>query len=621
MRKKQQPKGTRQKSFIEFPVEKTSNGNLKNSLIDKTSNKLFYGDNLEVLRKYIKDESVDLCYIDPPFNSKRNYNQIYNNIGREDKAQAQAFIDTWTWDIYAEKGFSEITTNYQNIYSYQTIELIIGFEKILGKGSLLAYLIHMTLRIAEIHRVLKPTGSFYLHCDPTSSHYLKLVIDSIFCGGRTGEYQNEIIWRRTGQHNKVLRYGPIHDVIFFYTKTNKYVWNYPKKPYMVGHINENFIQDINGFRTNYYGNVLTGSGVRGGESGKTWKGFNPTAKGRHWAVPGAVLEDINEDLSHLTQHQKLDRLFELGFITIKKGEAWPVYSRYLRETDGQVLPDIWAFQPYTNGTVLKTHQGIDEDVKWLSPKDKERLGYPTQKPEGLLERIIRASTNANDIILDAYCGCGTTVAVAERLNRKWIGIDITYQSISLILKRLEEQFTLPSSSIELNGVPQDVESAIMLANKEDDRTRKEFEKWSILKYSGNKAIINEKKGGDGGIDGIVYFKDINENGREENRQALFSVKSNKNLTPSVIRDLNGTMAREGAAMGFLITLYPQSNLIKESKRYGVYKNNILGHTYPKIQVLSVEDILKGEYMRIPTSFDVIKKAEQKSKIKQQRLDF
>lgn len=576
-------------------------------------NKLFYGDNLEVLRQKIKDETIDLCYIDPPFNSKRNYNQIYNNIGKEDQAQAQAFIDTWTWDDAAEKGFEDVISNVGGVFTSQSIELIIGLEKVLRKGSLLSYLVSMSLRIAEIYRVLKPTGSFYLHCDPTASHYLKLVVDSIFCSQK-GEYQNEIIWRRTGQHNKVTRYGPIHDVILFYTKTDKYTWNFPKRPFMKGHINENFIQDEKGYKTNYYGNVLTGSGTRGGESGKPWKGFDPTAKGRHWAVPGAVVEDIDEDLSELSQHQKLDRLYELGFITITEGEAWPIYNRYLNSTDGQALPDIWAFQPYTKGTVFQTEKGIDEDIRWLSTKDSERLGYPTQKPEGLLERIISASTNKGDVVLDAYCGCGTTVAVAQHLKRKWIGVDITYQSISLILKRLEDAYdSSVIEKIELNGVPKDFKSAVALANKQEDKTRKEFEKWVTLTYSNNRAIINEKKGGDGGIDGIAYLLDINDKNKKEHAKAIFSVKSNKTLTPSVIRDLNGTIEREGAVLGFLLTLYPMDNLVKESKKYGTYKNKLFNHDYPKIEVISVEEIFQGKRMNLPTGVAVVKGAKKKNK--------
>jgi site-specific DNA-methyltransferase (adenine-specific) len=208
-----------------------------------------------------------------------------------------------------------------------------------------------------------------------------------------------IIWRRTGSHNKLTRYGPIHDVIFFYTKSREYTWNSPKRPYMKGHVEENFIKDAKGYRTNYYGNVLTGSGTRNGESGAIWKGFDPTAKGRHWAIPGALIEDLDEDFSGLTQHQKLDRLYELGHITITEGDAWPMYQRYIKSTDGQALSDIWAFQPYTVGTVFNSPLGIDEDVRWLTTRDQERLGFPTQKPSALLQRIIAASTNEGDLVL------------------------------------------------------------------------------------------------------------------------------------------------------------------------------------------------------------------------------
>lgn len=578
-------------------------------------NYIYYGDNLEVLRKHIEDESVDLCYIDPPFNSKRNYNQIYNNVGHEDRAQAQAFMDTWTWDEAAEKGFEEIVTNYGGVFTKRSIDLIIGFEKVLSKGSLLAYLIHITLRLAEIHRVLKLTGSFYLHCDPTASHYLKILLDGIFVD-RGGDFKNEIIWRRTGQHNKILRYAPIHDVIFFYTKSNKYTWNFPKRPFMQRHIDENFIKDSKGYRTNYYGNVLTGSGIRGGESGEIWKGFNPTAKGRHWAIPGALIDDINESFDGLTQHQKLDRLFELGYITITEDQAWPIYARYLNKNDGQALSDLWTFQPYTNGTVFGTDEGIDEDVRWLSTRDKERLGYPTQKPEGLLERIIKASSNVGHTILDAYCGCGTSVAVAERLQRNWIGIDITYHSISLILKRLEDSFGKKVlNNIILSGDPKDMEAASALANRADDKTRKEFEKWAVLTYSNNRAIINEKKGGDKGIDGIIYLFDVDEKGKQITQTGIFSVKSNKTLSPSVVRDLNGTMERDGAVVGFLLTLYPMPNLVKECKKYGTYTPNYTNQVYPRISVIKVQDIIDGARISISTNIskEVVKSSTKRKK--------
>jgi DNA modification methylase len=489
-------------------------------------NKLYYGDNLEVLRKYIKDETIDLCYIDPPFNSKRNYNQIYNNIGSEDKAQAQAFIDTWTWDTIAEHGFNEIQDNYNGVFTKQSIGLISGLENVLGRGSLLAYLVSMALRIGEIFRVLKPTGSFYLHCDPTASHYLKLVLDSIFCP-QGGDYRNEINWCYASGGVSKKYFAKKHDVIFYYNKSTKYTFNTQYRPYTAGTLQRGL--------TNYK-------------------------------------KELNED--------------------------------YELRKEGAVMSDWWP-----------------DITPLLSPTSFERLGYPTQKPEALLERIIKASSNEGDVVLDAYCGCGTTIAVAERLNRKWIGIDITYQSISLILKRLEEHFSVKViQNIELNGVPQDMDSAIALANKVDDRTRKEFEKWLILTYSNNRAIINEKKGGDGGIDGVSFMLDRDEKGKQVSREILFSVKSNKALAPAVVRDLNGTVEREKAAIGILLTLYPMDNLVKESKKYGTYENALIGATMPKIQVVCVEEMFAGKTMKLPTSLEVLKRAQQKGGDNQSKLD-
>lgn len=523
-RKKPGPKTTRQGSVIDYPIP----------IPKKHQNKLFYGDNLEILRRYIKDESVNLCYIDPPFNSKRNYNQIYNNIGKEDKAQAQAFVDTWTWDEEAVLGFKQITENFNSVFTKQAIELIVGLRKVLGEGDLMAYLISMTLRIAEIYRVLKPTGSFYLHCDPTASHYLKLVMDSIFCA-QGGDFRNEIIWHYKRWPAKQSNFQQMHDVILFYTKEAR-------------------------------GNI-----------------FN------------IEYEELSEGTLKRWRGKKSKVEFD--------GDVRLVTKMTDENSIGRPADDVW-------------------DIPVINSQAKERLGYPTQKPEALIERIIKASSNEGDVILDAYCGCGTTVAVAEKLDRKWIGIDITYQSISLILKRLEKHFGGQIiSDIDLNGVPEDFESAVMLANKRDDRTRKEFEKWAVLTFSNNRAIINEKKGADGGIDGVAYFLDFNNKREQDYRKIIFSVKSNKSLPVSVIRELNGTIEREGAAMGILLTLYKMENLVKESKRYGTYTNVMLDQTHPKIQVISIEEMLSGKRMKIPTSLDVGKDAEPKSKSKQQRLDF
>ena len=367
------------------------------SVAPSEKNKLFYGDNLDVLRRKIGDASVDLCYIDPPFNFKRNYFQIYNNVGGEDRAQAQAFMDTWKWGPEADAGLAWITDIAQlqsGKLTEQTVELIRGLEKVLKRGSLLAYLVHMTLRIVEIHRVLKQTGSFYLHCDPTASHYLKLVLDGVFCGNG-GDFRNEILWyyyNKMHDSRKKL-FARATDTLLFYVKS----------------------------------------------------------------------------ADHFTFHQ------------IKEMRPSPIKQLARKKVDGKMINARDA-----NGNIIyniKEDRTIDNvwRIPCLQPADKtQNMGYPTQKPEALLERVIEASSNPGDTILDAYCGCGTTVAVAQRLNRQWIGIDITYQSISLILKRLADKYPDTWSTIEANilldGVPRDLASAVALANRKDDKTRKEFEK-------------------------------------------------------------------------------------------------------------------------------------------------
>lgn len=374
---------------------------------------------------------VDLVDLDPPFNSKADYNVLFKeSSGEKSTAQIQAFTDFWEWDDKARYAYDRLVEESHE----ELFNLIQAFMQFLKKSAMMAYLSMMAIRLVQLKRVLKNTGSIFLHCDPTASHYLKLLMDSIF---GIENFRNEIIWRRTGSHNKTRRYGPIHDVILFYTKTEKYKWTFPKRRYMIGHLH--FIKDEVGYKTKYSGNILSGSGIRYGESGKPWRGFDPTAKNRHWAIPKAVLDDIDEDLSDLSTHQKLDRLFELGYVKMKPGVVWPYYERYLKPHDGQPLSDIWAFHPYTDGTVLETKDGIDEDIHWLSTSDKERLGYPTQKPEGLLERIIRSCTDENDLILDPFCGCGTAIVAAEKLHRRWIGIDITWLAISAVKNTLQKR--------------------------------------------------------------------------------------------------------------------------------------------------------------------------------------
>jgi len=540
------------------------------------NNQLFYGDNLEVLRRHIKDESVDLCYIDPPFNSKRNYNQIYNNIGKEDRAQAQAFIDTWTWDDLANLGLAEIKENYQGKFTNQSIDLIWGLEKVLGKGSLFAYLVNMTLRIPEIHRVLKPTGSFYLHCDPSASHYLKLVLDAIFCS-QGGDFINEIIWKRTTSHSDATkRFGRNNDIIFFYVKdAKKYKWN-PQ----YGNLSEKRLKDYSYQDSDgrlWASDNLTAKGLSGGGYEYEYKGIKS-----YWRCPLKKMEQLDAE----------NRLYftSKGGIRIK---------RYLDENKGQLIQQVF------------------DDIPPISSQAKERLGYPTQKPEALLERIIKASSNENDVILDAFCGCGTTIAVAQRLNRNWIGIDITYQSISLILKRLEDTFGKGVlENITLNGIPKDIESASALALKKDDRTRKEFEKWAVLTYTNNRATINDKKGADKGIDGIAFF----DGGNNQPEKIIIQVKSGK-VKSGDIRDLLGTIAINEATLGIFITLnQPTKDMIKTAKEAGIYQSKFMSNPVDKISIITVKDIIEEQKrLEIRLVLEVLKSAEKQQEIKSNQI--
>lgn len=508
-------------------TQKTSTASQQNFTYPIGKNHLYYGDNLAILRGKIATESVDLCYIDPPFNSKRNYFQIYNNIGSDgsDKAQAQAFMDTWEWGDEAVAGLGYILDlQNQTKFTPQTVSLIRGLEQVLGRGDLFAYLIHMTLRVVEIHRVLKPTGSFYLHCDPTASHYLKLVLDSVFCAsGNGGDLRNEIIWSYKKWAVAKKRFSRNHDIIFFYSKSRT------DAGFNV------LLQERAASTLKRFGNKKISSGHA--ETGRR--------------TPSAILEE---------------------------------------ESEGVKMGDVW-------------------EIPILAPVAKERLGYPTQKPEALLERIIQASSNPGDVVLDAYCGCGTTVAVAQRLGRRWIGIDITYQSISLILKRLQDQYPdqwpTVEANIQLDGVPRDIASAQALANRKDDKTRKEFEKWAVLTYSNNQARINDKKGADAGIDGIAYFMvDAKTNGK-----AVFQVKSG-GASRATLATLNSDRQRENAEFGILITMdKPTKLMLLEVQAAGKYKHPMLDREDDRIQVVTVEELLAGQRLNLPMGREMVKAAE------------
>jgi site-specific DNA-methyltransferase (adenine-specific) len=534
-------------------------------------NQLFYGDNLEILRKDIAEESIDLCYIDPPFNSDEVYNQIYNNKSKKDIAQVQAFVDTWVWDSRAEAGLTELLTSYNPHYTKQLVGLMSSLVKIVEKGSLLAYLVSMALRIVEIHRVLKPTGSFYLHCDPTASHYLKLIMDSIFLP-KGGIFKNEIVWKRTSGHNDAKsRFGRNNDIILFYTKSKRSSWNKQYTQLTDSRIRNYSYQDEDGRL--WASGDLTAKGLTGGGYEYEYKGVTSL-----WRCPLATMQRLDEE----------NRLyFTKNGIRVK---------RYLDESKGQLMQQVF------------------DDISPIASQAKERLGYPTQKPEALLERIIAASSNEGDTVLDCYCGCGTTIAVAEKLNRNWIGVDITYQSISLILKRLQDSFgESVLKNVQLSGIPKDMESARALANKKDDLLRKEFEKWAILTYANNRAMIREKKGADKGIDGVTHIVE----GQDTYRDIIFSVKSGK-VSVAQIRDLRGVIERENAAVGILICLEePTKPMLQECKEAGTYHHPLLNQSFDKLQIVTIDEILKGTRLSMPLAIEVLKSAERKQDSKNQ----
>ena len=496
-------------------------------------NKLYYGDNIEVLEQYVGNETIDLCYIDPPFNSKRDYNQIYNNVGKEDKAQVQAFVDTWEWDEAAMRGLERFDlVEGERRYPEKTKLLVNSFANVLGRGSMLAYIISISQRIIEIHRVLKPTGSFYLHCDATASHYIKLILDSVFCANG-GDFQNEIIWSYQGTGESKKRFKRKHDTIFFYTKGKNHYFS-----------DEGSSEPISDFSKSKY-----------------------------------------------TKHDDDGSYKEIRH---KDGK---IYKQYMK--DFMRMRDVW-------------------EIPVINAQARERLGYPTQKPETLLEKIILASSKKGDVVLDAYCGCGTTVAVAERLKRKWIGIDITYQSVSLIMKRLTDTYGNEIlNRFATFGIPRDIDSAKDLAQK--SHSRKEFEIWSVMTYSNNKAIPNEKKGADGGFDGKMYI--TTSLSPKEQKPILFSVKSGR-VNVAQIRDFIHVIDREQAVAGVFITLNnPTRPMLHEATLAGTYKNPLTGNPIEKLKIVTVQEIMNGERENFPNPVEVLNKAARKVEDNQGKLNF
>ncbi len=551
-------------------------------------NSLYYGDNLDILRRYIKDESVDLVYLDPPFNSNADYNVLFSEVApkastRIDRlaqnpaikshAQIKAFEDTWSWDIEAARNFDQaIATG-----GHHVARCLAGLKTHLGQSDMLAYLAMMAPRLVELHRVMKPTACIYLHCDPTASHYLKMLMDAVF---RPEHFLSEIVWKRTSSHNSAKRYGPVHDVILFYAKSDNFLWTWPTVAHNPQYVEEFFRSSEPDTNRMYHANVLTGAGVRHGESGQPWRGYDPSKRDRHWALPGVLLKNLG--ITQGTIQEKLDALDQAGRVYWpgKKGGS-PRLKYYADELHGQPISDVWA------------------DIPPISGKTAEKLGYPTQKPEALLERIIGASSNPGDVVLDPFCGCGTTVAAAQKLNRRWIGIDITHLAINLIKVRLKDAFGRKMDSLyHTVGEPTDLQGARDLAA----RDKYQFQYWTLGLIGARPNVRHEKKGADKGIDGHLYLTD----GAGDVKSIVISVKGG-HVSVNQLRDLRGVIERDNAVIGAFICLEePTKPMRQEAADAGFYENitPIGTSRHPRIQLLTIKELLDGKRLDLPVQQDV-----------------
>jgi len=532
-------------------------------------NLLYYGDNLDVLSRHVKDESVDLVYLDPPFNSNAAYSVLFaEQDGSRSAAQITAFEDSWHWDQVAALAYAEIVEAGGKVS-----QVVQAFRTFLGDSDMMAYLAMMAPRLVELRRVLKPTGSIYLHCDPTASHYLKMLMDAVF---GPEKFRTEIVWKRSSAHSDTkqgrMQHGRIHDILLFYTKGDNWTWNPVYTPYDPEYV-EAFYKYVEP------------------EMGRRYRLGDITGPG------GAAKGNPRYELMGVTRYWRYsrERMAELvkdGRIVQTKPGGVPAYKRYLDEMPGVPLQDLWT------------------DINPIGAQARERLGYPTQKPEALLERIIKTSSNEGDVVLDPFCGCGTTISVAEQLKRRWIGIDITHLAISLMRHRLQTAFG-GGANFRVIGEPADLESARELSAEDPYQ----FQFWALGLVGARPA--EQKKGADKGIDGRLYFHE--EIPARETKQIIISVKAG-HTQASHIRDLCGVLDREKAQIGVLISMEePTRPMREEAASAGFYES--WGRKHPRIQVLTIEQLLEGKVIDYPPArVDATLKDAPKAKTEGQNLD-
>ena len=542
------------------------------------SNTLYYGDNLDILRRYVRDECVDLIYLDPPFNSNQTYNILFREKdGSQSASQIKAFEDTWQWDETAARSYEETVEA-----GGQVADAMIALRQILGTNDMLAYLSMMAPRLLELRRVLKPTGSLYLHCDPTASHCLKLLLDSIFGPTR---FRTEIIWKRTSAHSDTKQgrqqHGRIHDVLLFYTKTDAWNWNPVYTEYDQEYIDDfyRFVDPETGRR--YRMGDLTAA-KPGGDTSYEWRVKRP--EGKKWLadltdewtspIPGWEYKGVPPYRGRYWAYSKEKmREFSRTGRLVYAGTGMPNYKRYLDEMPGVPLQDVW--------TDIRPAQGA------------ERLSYPTQKPISLLERIIRSSSDEGATVLDPFCGCGTATAAAQKLSRRWIGIDITQLAISLVRYRLRDSFG-KKCQFDVIGEPVSLQDATALAQQDPYQ----FQWWALGLVEARP--VEQKRGADQGIDGRLYFHDEGRGGKT--KKIIFSVKAG-HVTVSQVRDLVGVINREKAQIGVFLSLNPPTApMRREAASAGFYKSPWGNH--PRIQILTIEDLLGGKIVDYPQAGDV-----------------
>jgi len=542
-------------------------------------NRLYYGDCLDIMQD-MPLGSVDLIYLDPPFNSNRDYNAIYKDeTGRPLPDQIEAFSDTWVLDeetersirvmpvLMREAGIDDDTTEFWRLWMNALRNT---------NPRLLAYLAYMAQRLLLMRGLLRLTGCIYLHCDPTVSHYIKIMLDAVF--GHEN-FRNEVVWKRTGSHGGARRWGPIHDILLFYTVGSKYVWNRTYQPYSPDYIDTHYKQTDG--RGRYQPVSLTGAGVRSGDSGRPWRGIDPTETGRHWAVPRNALERAFPDkvnLNALSTQERLDLLDQAGLIHWPERGQMPRQKRYADESLGVPLQDIVI------------------DIRPIGAHAKERMGYDTQKPVELLERIISASCPPGGTVFDPFCGCATTLEAAHNLGRRWIGIDIAIHAVKRVAKvRLEERLGLvEGKDFIVEGLPRNLEGARDLWQ----RDKYQFQRWAVEQVDG---FVTTRRTGDGGIDGRLYFA---EPGCRDLRSMVLEVKGGANVGIGVVRDLRGVLERDSASMAGLIVMddpgpRKRQNFAREMAAAGDLE--IFGMLYPRMQLLTVSEILEGKRFNTPSA--------------------